>query len=116
MQIQELTSCDETSQQIQNVVKGAQSRRVDDLVDDGSGVLSKVTVDKEAKEEVDDADEGLCANHALPEIHWVSHLRHERDEEDGTTVRIYTRLVYKYPIHYPGEQLGTTYKPCCQLR
>ncbi len=80
MEIQELTSCDETSQKIQNIVKGAQSRRVDDLVDDGGGVLSEVAVDKNTKEEVDEADKSLGANHAFPEIHRVSHLRHEGDE------------------------------------
>lgn len=41
-----------------------------------------------AKEDVDEADKSLGADHALPEVHGVSHLSHEGNKEDGTAVGI----------------------------
>ena len=40
---------------------------------------------KGAEEDVDNANEELGAEHSLPEIHWVTHLSKESDEQKGTT-------------------------------
>jgi hypothetical protein len=52
------------------------------------GVLALEAVHKDAEEKVDNIDEGLCADHCLPEVPWLAHLTHELAEEHGTTVRV----------------------------
>ncbi len=63
--------------------------RLDDVSDVGDGILTVVAVDEGTEEDVDNADEGLCGEHSLPEIPWVTHLSQESDEEKSTTVRVY---------------------------
>lgn len=41
-----------------------------------------------AEQKVDKADESLGADHALPEIHGVTHFSHEGDEEYRTAVGV----------------------------
>lgn len=47
-----------------------------------------MAVNESAEEDVDNADEGLCAEHALPEVPGVAHLSEESDEEESTTVGV----------------------------
>ena len=42
--------------------------RLDDISNVGNGILAIVTVDKGTEEDIDNADEGLCGQHSLPEI------------------------------------------------
>ena len=63
--------------------------RLDDISNVGNGILAIVTVDKGTEEDIDNADEGLCGQHSLPEIPWVTHLSKESDEEKSTTVGVY---------------------------
>ena len=81
-----------------------QSEGLDDVSDVGRRVLTILAIDlmrirwlanvslfpvtcttyKGAKEDVDSCDEGLRAEHSLPEIPWVAHLSQESDEEKST--------------------------------
>lgn len=50
--------------------------------------MSEVAVDKGTEEDVDDTDEGLGAQHSLPEIPWVAHLSEESNKENSTTIGV----------------------------
>lgn len=62
--------------------------RVHDVDDVAGGVLPVEGIDENAKEHVDDADEGLRHEHALPEVKRVAHLGEEGDEEHRAGVSI----------------------------
>jgi len=47
--------------------------------------LTEVAVDKGAEEDVYNADENLGAEHSLPEVHRMTHLSKEGNEEESTT-------------------------------
>jgi len=51
-------------------------------------VLSLVGVLEETEKHVDEIDEDISAEHALPEIPRVAHLREEIEEEHGSTVGV----------------------------
>lgn len=51
-------------------------------------VLALVGVDEESKEYVAEEDEALSADHSLPEVPGLAHLRHEFAEKHGTSVRV----------------------------
>lgn len=55
---------------------------------DQSGVR-KITY-KGTEQNIDEADKQLCNEEPLPEIHRVSHLSQEGDEEKSTTVAVYS--------------------------
>lgn len=83
-----LTAGNEGGYQAENIVGCLQADGQNGISDVGGGVLSEMAVDKGTEEDVDDADEGLGAQHSLPEIPWVTHLSEESNEEKGTTVGV----------------------------
>ncbi len=52
------------------------------------GVLPLIGVLEETEKHVDEIDEDISAEHALPEIPRVAHLREEVEEEHGSTVGV----------------------------
>ena len=60
----------------------------DALVGGVDGELALEGVDEEAEEHVEEVDEKLGEEHALPEIEGALHLRHEFHEQHGAAVRV----------------------------
>lgn len=87
-----LTACGEGRKHANVITGSLQGDGQDNIVDVGSRVLAVAGVDERAEQEVDKGDECLCAEHTLPEIHGVSHLGEEGDEQEGTTVRVDQRV------------------------
>lgn len=104
---EELTASNETRYERKHVDYRLQTERLDDVVDAPDGVLSVIAVDLYiesvrclcldvqeqvtyigTEQHVDKADKSLSADHALPEVHGVTHLSQESDEENGTTVGV----------------------------
>lgn len=80
---------DPAGEEPEHVAGRLQAVGVDDVDDVVGRVLAVEGVDEDAEEHVDDADEGLGHEHALPEVERVSHFREECDEEESAGVRVH---------------------------
>lgn len=79
---------DPAGQEPEHVARRLEAVRVDHVDDVVGRVLAVEGVDEHAEEHVDDADEGLGHEHALPEVERVSHLGEEGHEEEGAGVGV----------------------------
>lgn len=79
---------DPPGEKSEDVTRSLEAVWVDDVHDIVGRVLAVEGVDVDAEEHVNDADEGLGEEHALPEVQRVSHFREEGDEEQSAGVRV----------------------------
>jgi len=78
---------------------GLPSKWTKALIGGVDSVLSLKGIDEDAKEHVEEEDEGLGKDHSLPKIPRSTHFRHEFDEKHGTAVTV------DY-LHYSNYLIG----------
>ncbi|KAH3668452.1 hypothetical protein OGAPHI_002206 [Ogataea philodendri] len=74
-----------TGNKVDNVSGSLQSTGGNTHVSGNVRPLSKVRVDEETENQVNDHDESLSTKHSLPEVHWFLEFVHDLTEDGSTT-------------------------------